>query len=352
MESIIVFIGNLLSQMILTVLESLAHNWMVLAFAIVTAVVLKTYLNTEKLNSFLLSKTKVSIFACVIIGTFTPFCACGTTAVIIGMLTTTLPWGPIMAFLTSSPLMSPEGFVMISGVISLRFAIGLTLASLIIGIMSGFITLLIERRTTYLNNQARYSGKLQNAACSCSSTIQPDAACLANDSINTCSCSVTPVSETLILSNRWTRVSSLAEKVRLRELSDNFVTIGLKQILLYFSIFVGVGYIVNNFVPTSIISALFGAHNITAVPLASIIGLPLYLTTESGIPIIQSMLKSGASEGAMLAFIITGSATSAWVIAGLSTFMKKRAVALYILYILLGGILSGYIYDISLLFFS
>jgi uncharacterized membrane protein YraQ (UPF0718 family) len=136
----------------------------------------------------------------------------------------------------------------------------------------------------------------------------------------------------------------------LRELAANFVTLGLKQILLYFSIFVGVGYIVNFFVPESIISLLFGAHNIGAVPLASLIGLPLYLTTESGIPIIQSMLQSGASEGSMLAFIITGSATSAWVIAGLSTIMKRRAMALYIVYVLLGGILSGYLYDIVLMF--
>ena len=60
---------------------------------------------------------------------------------------------------------------------------------------------------------------------------------------------------------------------------------------------------------------------------------------------IQSLLQSGASEGAMLAFIITGSATSAWVIAGLSTFMKKRVVGLYVAYIIVGGILSGYMYD-------
>lgn len=146
-------------------------------------------------------------------------------------------------------------------------------------------------------------------------------------------------------------IKGFVAKMKLRELADNFVALGLKQILLYFSLFVGVGYLVNYFVPASIISVLFGAESIAAVPLASVIGLPMYLTTESGIPIIQSLLKSGASEGAMLAFIITGSATSAWVIAGLTTFMKKRAIALYVLYILLGGILSGYLYDLTLMLF-
>ena len=138
--------------------------------------------------------------------------------------------------------------------------------------------------------------------------------------------------------------------MKLCDLVDDFVSLGLKQILLYFSIFVGVGYLVNSFVPTSIISALFGAQQLTAVPLASLIGLPLYLTTESGIPIVQSLLASGASQGAMLAFLITGSATSAFVIAGLSTFMKKRAILLYVGYILAGGMICGWLYDLVLMF--
>jgi uncharacterized membrane protein YraQ (UPF0718 family) len=60
------------------------------------------------------------------------------------------------------------------------------------------------------------------------------------------------------------------------------------------------------------------------------------------------MLQSGASEGAMLAFIITGSATSAWVIAGLTTFMKRKALALYVGFILLGGMAAGYLYNLVL----
>jgi uncharacterized membrane protein YraQ (UPF0718 family) len=123
----------------------------------------------------------------------------------------------------------------------------------------------------------------------------------------------------------------------------------LKQILFFFSLFVAVGYLINRFVPTSIISVLFGENSILAVPLATVIGLPLYITTDAAIPIIQSMIRSGASEGAMLSFIITGSATSAWVIAGLATFLKKRAIALYVGYILAGGLICGYLYDLALL---
>ena len=62
------------------------------------------------------------------------------------------------------------------------------------------------------------------------------------------------------------------------------------------------------------------------------------------------MIQSGASQGAMLAFMITGSATSVWVIAGLTTFMKKRAITLYVAYVLIGGIVSGYLLDLISLF--
>jgi uncharacterized membrane protein YraQ (UPF0718 family) len=95
--------------------------------------------------------------------------------------------------------------------------------------------------------------------------------------------------------------------------------------------------------------ALFSSENIFAVPLAAAIGLPLYVTTESAVPLIKALTDAGASGGATLAFMITGQATSAWVIAGLVTFMKRRAITLYLAFIIIGGVSLGYIYDFYLL---
>ena len=345
------YIGSLLGDTLLAVWTSLTHNWLVLAFAIVTAVLMKTYVNTEKLSQALLKRRRVSIFASVAAGAFTPFCACGTMAVIIGMLTTTLPWGPIMAFLTSSPLMSPDGFIMITGIIGLRFAVALTLASLLIGLVSGFLTNRIDQRTNFLKNQTRYAGKesddakeTKTSSCACSAQKQaPNCGCgenTAEDEAAGCGCGQ---------GGEPAAKESFADRYKLRELLKGLVDLGLKQILFFFSLFVAVGYLINRFVPTSIISVLFGENSILAVPLATVIGLPLYITTDAAIPIIQFMIRSGASEGAMLSFIITGSATSAWVIAGLATFLKKRAIALYVGYILAGGLICGYLYDLALL---
>jgi uncharacterized membrane protein YraQ (UPF0718 family) len=219
----------------------------------------------------------------------------------------------------------------------------------------------------FLSGQARYLDETRNASCGCSgeepaeAAVKPACGCAAPaQSFAMDSCEEAPDVEPVVQGTadgaccaalpRASGIPGWMEKSRLRELLDGFVDLGLKQILLYFSLFIGVGYLVNTFVPASIVSALLGANNLAAVPLASVVGLPLYLTTESSIPIIQSLLRSGASEGAMLAFIISGSATSAWVIAGLTTFMKKRALGLYVMYILLGSMLSGYLYDLILKF--
>lgn len=373
METFFTEAGELAGKTLQAVYTSVTHNWKILAIAAVIAVALKTYVNSDKLTGLLMRKRKVSIIASVLFGAFTPFCACGTSAVVLGMLSTTLPWGPIMAFLTSSPLMSPDGFVFISGVISLSFAIALTVASLVIGIASGFVTNLIEKKTAFLKDQSRYLAKETAAGCSCKekksesmlkrNRIQASATCACAGGGETVETSEgpRPAEEALQITAQGDQLCcstvrktspfwrSLITKLKLREFVLGIYELGIRRMLLSFSVFIAIGYLINSFVPASIISALFGANSFYAVPLASLIGLPLYLTTESGIPMIQSMIASGASEGAMLAFIITGSATSAWVIAGLSTFMKKRAILLYTAFILAGGILSGYLYDLILM---
>lgn len=92
-----------------------------------------------------------------------------------------------------------------------------------------------------------------------------------------------------------------------------------------------------------------GSGNKFAVPLLTLIGLPLYVSGSSSIPIIDALMSGGASQGALLAFMITGPGTSAGVIAGLVTIMRKRAIALYIAYFLVFGILLGYLYDFLLI---
>lgn len=370
-------------KMLQTVVETLSHNWIALSLAIVIAVLMQVYVDTEKLKQKLLAKPKVSIAASVVFGAFTPLCACGTMAVVIGMLSTTVPWGAIMAFLTSSPLMSPDGFIMLTGVISLQFALALAVASVIIGLSSGYITHLIETKTGFLANQTRFSKAPSPSACDCkdsASAPQKRKSSLIKKrkepALQPCACSQTPkpvccssqlccegaselsaanavrarrfgtgINLRMVKSQPASGFAVIIEKIKGRELLKAFLNTGLKQILLYFSIFVAIGFLINSFIPSSLIVALFSPDSIFAVPLAAVIGLPLYVSGDAAIPLIKALMAGGAGDGAMLAFMITGPATSAWVIAGITAFLKKRAIALYIAYILVGGILLGYLYD-------
>jgi len=348
---------KLLTEMMMEVIGSLTHNWIPLSLAILIVAIMTVYIEPEKLKQALLRKTNVSILASVAVGAFTPLCACGTMAVIIGMLTTTLPWGPVMAFLTSSPLMSPNGFIMLTGIINLKFAIALTIASIVIGLGSGYLTHLIEKKTNFLKNQTRFSKKPQIQTCACADTAPiPEQVCC-----DVQLCRAVPTTNNInqpILTSAFGQVTTknigtniflgFLKKIKWWEIAQALMNIGVKKILLFYSIFVAIGFFINLFVPTSIIVALFSAKNFFAVPLAALIGLPIYVSTESSIPLIKALMAGGASDGAMLAFMITGAGTSAWVVAGIATFLKKRIISLYVLFLLVGGILLGYLYDLLL----
>jgi uncharacterized membrane protein YraQ (UPF0718 family) len=346
------------------VVTSLAHNWLPLALAIVIAAVMKVHADPRRLERALARRKHAAILGSVAVGAFTPLCACGTMAVVLGMLTATVPWAPIMAFLTSSPLMSPDGFVLLTGLIGLEFAVALALASLGIGVGSGYLTHLVEARTGWLRGQTRFAGpaapaKATGCACAAPAPVAAPAA--------PCACAASPASAPAFCCTPWALPSAggaalvdaalapvmalrrLSARLRLPETVRALREVGAQQILVSFVVFVAVGYLINRLVPVEYVGALFGRGHAYSVPFAALVGLPFYVTTESSVPIIQSLLQSGASKGSMLAFMITGPATSAWVVAGLATFLRPRAIALYVGLILAGGILAGYGYEAFLL---
>jgi uncharacterized membrane protein YraQ (UPF0718 family) len=350
---------KLFMDMIMAVVTSLEHNWIPLSAAMLVAALMKVYVDIEKLKALLLKKAHVSIWASVGFGAFTPLCACGTMALVIGMLTTTLPWGSIMAFLTSSPLMSPDGFILLSGIIGLKFAVAVALASVIIGLGSGYITHIIEKRTSFLNSQTRFTSKAEVQSCSCAAAAPPaEPGCCGMQLY--CAAAADNGGEGMtsagVCCRRGPKTAggnvffAFIRNIKWYEIDRALLNIGIKQILLFYMIFVAIGFLINSFVPTEVIVALFSTDNMFAVPLASLIGLPVYISGEASIPLIKVLMAGGAGGGAMLAFLITGPGTSAWVIAGISTFLKKRAVLLYVMFLLAGGVILGYLYDMLLLF--
>ena len=349
-----------LRETLLYVLNTLVHNSPALILGVLVAAAIQVYVDPEKMRGWLMRRSSVSIPATVAFGAFTPFCACGSMAVVLSMLATSLPWGPVMAFLVSSPLMSPEEFVMMSGILGPAFAIAVAVASVLLGLGSGYLTHIIEKKTHFLKNQLRFesAGKAEAAGCGCASAGNQGSAAMANaccmkeadhegeedgcgcgETFDECGCGALAL-------NQPNAAGSFFRKYKIDQVLKAVYDISIKRILPFFALFAGIGYLINQFIPTTWISALFGSSNLFAIPLAAVVGLPLYVNGDSSIPLLQSLMQSGVSGGAMLAFMITGPGTSAGVLAGIATIMKKKAIALYVGYLLAGAIAMGYAYQL------
>jgi len=170
------------------------------------------------------------------------------------------------------------------------------------------------------------------------------------DKNNSCCNSVNNINVNNMNSKK--KSSDFISKYKIKEFIKEFYNIGIKKILLYFIIFIAIGRIVELFIPKEWIMSLFSGNKSYSITLAATIGLPLYLSDASAIPLLKSFINAGAGEGAVLAFMIAGKATGVPVIAGISTFMKKRALMFYVIFVYVGAIVSGYLYQfISLIKF-
>lgn len=337
----------------LYVLATLRHNALVLLFGVLTAGALRVYVDTARMKRWLTNRAYLSIPATVAFGAFTPFCACGTMAVVLGMLASALPWGAIMAFLTSSPLMGPDEFVLISGILGVRFALALTAASVLIGLGAGLLANLLQKRTDFFSGQLRFSAAPAAPAPACGCGGSAPAA--STDSIGRPAVSrgdaVPAACCASVQANPFAAPVAFAKRIKIDQLIKAVFEIGIVKILPLFALFAAIGFLVNRFVPAGWVSAAFGAKNAFAVPLAAAVGLPLYVSGSVAVPLMETLLHSGVTPGAMLAFMITGPGTSAGVLAGISAILKRRALAYYVGCLLTGAVALGYLYDTVLLLF-
>lgn len=358
---------NIIREVLLSVWGYLRADWHILLIGIILAVSISVYVDSDKLKEMLMRKSGVSIPGAVLFGALTPLCACGTMAVLLSMFVSAMPWGPVMAFLISSPLTSPSEYMFETAFFGSKFATAIVITSILLGVIAGFVANFLEKKTNFFKDQFRLSKGQSESCCSVNEDSNSGSNCCEKKQVNNevASCCTSnkkiavkkyvhkkveriPVKaqECCTIKNNGNKDLSFFKKYKLDKLAKEFVNIGIKKVLFYFVIFIALGRIVEMIIPQSWIMTLFSANKAYSVPLAATIGLPLYLNDSSAIPLLKSFMNSGAGQGAVLAFIITGKATGVPVIAGMATFMKKRAMLFYIGFVYLGGILAGYIYQI------
>jgi uncharacterized membrane protein YraQ (UPF0718 family) len=361
---------SLLQYTIGKVIETFAHNWYLLLISIIISAALKLYVDQDAIGRYLRRNAKNSVLVSTAVAVATPFCSCGTTAVILGMIASTVPWAPIVAFMVASPLTSPQELFYSAGLFGWPFATAFFAASIVLGLVGGAVASLAEGRG-WLKNQARIAapkpqsypapmasqpasfalslpmiaqpaGELAASCCSpapLSLVTQPAA------EIAACSCSSVPAA----LPVRSESVTAPAKPLVTPSIFMAEIWDISKRLLPIFFGFTFIGYFLNGLIPVEWITGLFGAGHAYSIPLAATLGLPFYINTEASLPLVRAMLDSGMSQGAALAFLITGAGTSIGAIGGALTIARWRVLAIVIGTLWAGSILLGFAYNFLVL---
>jgi len=338
--------------------------------SVLVSATLKLYVDQDAIARFLRRNTKNSVLLSTGVAVATPFCSCGTTAVVLGMMASTIPWAPIVAFMVASPLTSPEELFYSAGLFGWPFATAFFLASILLGLMGGAIASVAESRG-WLKDQARVAAPksmglslgLMGAPMPIPSqpVITSDACCAPGPiafpvSLNlvaaspagttSCSCSSSSSLELPVISR------PVAEPARpvvtLPMFMTELWTVSKRLLPLFFG-FTFLGYLLNSLIPVTWITSLFGSGHAYSIPLAATLGLPFYINTEASLPLVRAMLESGMSQGAALAFLITGAGTSIGAIGGALTIARWRVLAIVIGTLWAGSILIGFAYNVLVL---
>ena len=110
----------------------------------------------------------------------------------------------------------------------------------------------------------------------------------------------------------------------------------------------GIGAFIYEFVPTDLLANFAGANNLWAVPLAAVLGIPMYIRTETMRPIASILITKGVAPGVMIALILGGAGASIPEVSLLSSIFKKKMVAAFILCIFVVATITGYIFNMTL----
>jgi uncharacterized membrane protein YraQ (UPF0718 family) len=361
-ENVMSYIIQLLETALDKVMLAFAHNWIYLLASVLVGSLIKLFLDKDRVAAYLRQHQNGGVALSTAVAVGTPLCSCGTTAIVIGMMASMMPWAPIVAFMVSSPLSSPEGMFYTAGLFGWPFALAGFIASILLGLAGGLVAGVLERRG-WLKNQARLvSARPASAAtpsrvfpiqstCGC----QPDQLLpvAAQANLAACVCRSVPLAVAIPSPSSCGSQAnqSLRPGTRPRvtlQLFGQQITQDAPRLLVMFFSFAFLGYLLNGLIPNTWITGLFGNGHAYSVPLAATFGLPFYINSEASLPMVRAMLDSGMSQGAALAFLISGAGTSIGAIGGALSIARWRVIALVVGTLWIGAMAVGLLFDLFL----
>lgn len=226
-----------------------------------------------------------------LLGTITPFCSCSSIPLFIGFTAAGLPLGVTFSFLISSPLVDLASMILIASIFSWPIALTYIGVGLVLAVAGGTLI-----------------GKagMQNQVESFVYTV--------------------PVRNDEATMSRGERFAYAKDQV----------TEIVHRVWPYILVGVGIGALIHNWIPEATITALLGQDNWWSVPVATVVGIPMYADIFGTLPIAEALLSKGVGLGTVLAFMMAVTALSLP-----SIIMLKRVIKMPLLILFLGIVTAG-----------
>lgn len=257
-------------------------------------------------------RTLRTVVAASLIGAITPVCGVTVLPLMAGLLAAGVPLAPIMAFWLSSPITDPAMLATTAATLGLSFAIGKTLAAFGLGLFGGAVTGLFAKAPWALNalrdnNLAR---QLSAGRCGAAQTFDP-----------------------------WV----WRTQARRRSFSVQFWAT-TRLILICLIPAFAAEYALNAALTPGALAAYVGEDQWWAIPAAVFVGAPAYIDGYAALPLTRGLIDNGMSEGAAMAFLVSGGVVSIWGAMAIAPVLKLKPFLLYLLLAVLGSLAAGYVF--------
>jgi uncharacterized membrane protein YraQ (UPF0718 family) len=277
--------------------------FLLLSVIIFAVSIIRSYFPPEKTKKILSHKKEfIGNVLAALLGIVTPFCSCSAVPLFIGFVEAGVPLGVTFSFLISSPMVNEVAVVLLFGLFGWKVAAIYMGTGLLVAIFGGLII-----------------GKLKLEKW---------------------------VEEYVYSFHDGQEYEILRQsfKERLQYAKENTADI-LKKVWLYIIIAIGIGGFIHGYVPQDFLVRYAGPGNPFAVPIAVLLGVPLYANAAGVIPIVYALMEKGLSTGTVLAFMMAVTALSLPEMIILRKVLKLPLLAVFAGIMTVTIIAVGYLFN-------
>ncbi|CAA7620360.1 Permease [Candidatus Terasakiella magnetica] len=297
--------GTKLADAVHFFVEDTTKIFFLLVIVVFVMGLFRTMLSPEKVRGYIEGTSRgIGYVLAVILGAVTPFCSCSSVPLFIGFLEGGIPVGVTMAFLITSPLVNEVAVVILGSIMGWKMTTVYVVTGMSVGILGG---ILIDR--FHMERWVEdYVWKIRMGAMT-----QTDAD------------------------------GSIAGRVRYAwgEVKD---IVG--RIWVYIIIGVGIGSVLHGYVPQELFSRYASADNPFAVPVAVLMGLPLYSNATGIIPVAEALIAKGVPIGTVIAFMMSVVGISPPEFIMLRKVLKPRMLIFFGVFLTISFTVVGYLLNV------